>query len=217
MFEDVNKEKLENLSPEQLVAFTQTLETIKHDVDRALNVLSGVDVGKMSKNNSARRKASTMGSKTMEGDNQVIEGVFDGQQMIGPDGSKYSIPANYASKSKLVEGDMLKLTITPDGSFVFKQIGPIERDRLSGVLLQDEEGNYKVVASGMSYRIITASVTYFRGEPGDKAIILVPKNHQSTWAALENVIKGIANEDGLLESPEHFQMNSDDAHNILNI
>ena len=217
MFEDVNKEKLENLSPEQLVAFTQTLETIKHDVDRALNVLSGVDVGKISKSNSAQRKASTMGSQTMEGDNQVIEGVFDGQQMIGPDGQKYSVPANYASKSKLVEGDMLKLTVTPDGSFVFKQIGPIERDRLSGVLLQDEEGNYKVVADGMGYRIITASVTYFRGEPGDKAIILVPKNHQSTWAALENIIKGIANDDGLLEEPDHFQMSSDDAHGILNI
>ena len=217
MFEDVNKEKLENLSPEQLVAFTQTLETIKTDVDRALSVLSGVDVGKMSKNHSARRKASSVGSKTMEGDNQVIEGVFDGQQMIGPDGSKYAVPANYASKSKLVEGDMLKLTITPDGSFVFKQIGPIERDRLSGVLLQDEEENYKVVANGMSYRIITASVTYFRGEPGDKAIILVPKNHQSTWAALENVIKGIANEDGLLEEADHFQMEADDAHSILNI
>ena len=33
---------------------------------------------------------------------KIIEGVFDGQVMIGPDGKNYPVPANYASKSKLV-------------------------------------------------------------------------------------------------------------------
>ena len=46
---------------------------------------------------------------------KVIEGVFDGQTMVGPDGKNYPVPANYASKSKLVEGDILKLTIADDG------------------------------------------------------------------------------------------------------
>ena len=41
---------------------------------------------------------------------KVIEGIFDGQIMIGPDGKNYPVPANYASKSKLVEGDIMKLT-----------------------------------------------------------------------------------------------------------
>ena len=36
------------------------------------------------------------------------------QIMIGPDGKNYPVPANYASKSKLIEGDILKLTITPN-------------------------------------------------------------------------------------------------------
>ena len=36
---------------------------------------------------------------------KIIEGIFDGQIMIGPDGKNYPVPANYASKSKLVEGD----------------------------------------------------------------------------------------------------------------
>ena len=57
-------------------------------------------------------------------DGKIIEGVFDGQIMIGPDGKNYPVPANYASKSKLVEGDLMKLTITPDGKFLYKQIGP---------------------------------------------------------------------------------------------
>jgi len=38
--------------------------------------------------------------------------------------------------------------------------------------------------------VLTASVTYYKGEPGDEAIILVPKSTPSTWAALENVVKG---------------------------
>ena len=57
---------------------------------------------------------------------KVIEGIFDGQIMIGPDGKNYPVPANYASKSKLVEGDIMKLTITEDGKFMYKQIGPVE-------------------------------------------------------------------------------------------
>ncbi|MBP5656304.1 hypothetical protein J6X15_01825, partial [Candidatus Saccharibacteria bacterium] len=32
---------------------------------------------------------------------KIVEGVFDGQIMIGPDGKNYLVPANYASKSKL--------------------------------------------------------------------------------------------------------------------
>ena len=57
-------------------------------------------------------------SESPEG--KIIEGVFDGQIMIGPDGKNYPVPANYASKSKLVEGDILKLTIGESGKFLYK-------------------------------------------------------------------------------------------------
>ena len=41
----------------------------------------------------------------------VIEGVFNGKEMVGPDGKLHGMSPNYASKSKLVEGDILKLTV----------------------------------------------------------------------------------------------------------
>jgi hypothetical protein len=63
---------------------------------------------------------------------KVIEGVFDGQNMVGSDGKTYPVPANYASKSKLVQGDILKLTIADDGAFLYKQIGPIPRKQVVG-------------------------------------------------------------------------------------
>ncbi len=85
----------------------------------------------------------------LKSEGNVVEGVFDGQHMIDKDGKKYPVPANYASKSKLVEGDVLKLTIQPDGSFVFKQIGPVERKQLIGTLVYEND-EYKVVAGGTS-------------------------------------------------------------------
>ncbi|HNV97658.1 MAG TPA: hypothetical protein PKL13_05175 [bacterium] len=134
-------------------------------------------------------KAKSLGSETMQGNTKIIEGVFDGSQMIGPDGKRYSIPANYCSKSKLVEGDILKLTIKSDGSFVYKQIAPIERKRIKGVLSKDfTSGEFTIVADGRQYKVIKASVTYFRGEDGDEVIALVPKDGESVYCAVENII-----------------------------
>ena len=121
---------------------------------------------------------------------QVIEGVFDGQNMIGSDGKEYEVPANYASKSKLVEGDILKLTINPAGSFIFKQIKPIERQRMVGVVELDPQLKmYFAVAEGKKWQLLTASVTYFKGEPGDEVVFLIPVEDGSRWAAVENIIK----------------------------
>ena len=116
---------------------------------------------------------------------KVIEGVFDGQKFAGQDGKEYPVPANYASKSKLVEGDILKLTIADDGSFIYKQIGPIERKQIIGTLVQ-HDGAYFVEANGHEYRILLASVTYFRINIGDQVTIIVPAdNPDATWAAVE--------------------------------
>ncbi len=123
-----------------------------------------------------------------EGD-KVIEGVFDGQNMIGPEGKQYPVPANYASKSKLVEGDVLKLTIAEDGSFIYKQIGPVERRKVMGLLMQDEKGDYKVIADGKTYKVLLASLTYFKADAGDEVTIVLPQDIESEWAAVEHVIK----------------------------
>jgi hypothetical protein len=125
--------------------------------------------------------------RTSQGDisGKIVEGVFDGQVMIGPDGKNYPVPANYASKSKLVEGDILKLTIADDGSFIYKQIGPIERKQIIGTLVQ-HDGAYYVETNGREYRILLASVTYFRIKEGDQVTIVVPEdNPDAVWAAVE--------------------------------
>jgi len=124
-----------------------------------------------------------------EGGEKIIEGVFDGEAMIGPDGKRYSVSSNYASKSKLVEGDILKLSITNSGTFLYKQIGPIERARVIATVKKVGDNEFIAVKDSRSWRVLTASVTYFKGDDGDEVVIMVPKVGESRWAAVENVIK----------------------------
>ncbi|MDO8529558.1 MAG: hypothetical protein Q7S18_02735 [bacterium] len=127
--------------------------------------------------------------KEEETDGTVVEGTFDGQIMIGTDGKQYPVPANYASKSKLIEGDMLKLTITKEGSFIYKQIGPIERRHALGIVNQDESGNHNIIIEGKPYRVLLASITYFRAEPGDEVAVVMPRDIESDWVAIENILQ----------------------------
>lgn len=120
---------------------------------------------------------------------QIIEGRFDGKYMITESKATYEVPANYASKSKMVEGDVLKLTITQDGRQFYKQIGPVKRKSLMGELSQDPQGNWVVIADMIPYRILTASVTFHRARQGDKVVILVPEDAQARWGAVDTFLK----------------------------
>src|SRR3989344_3836768 len=175
---------MDNLSNLALIA--QMIESAEKNIQSAKQLLREMMGGKADFSNNFTKKAQVL--SVSEG-GKVIEGVFDGQNMIGPDGKQYPVPANYASKSKLVEGDVLKLTIADDGSFIYKQIGPVERTKVLGSLMADDKGEYKVVASGKPYKVLLASLTYFKAEPGDQVTIVLPKDKDANWGAVENVIK----------------------------
>ncbi len=135
---------------------------------------------------SAEEKAQDL---VVSEDARVIEGVFDGESMIGPDKQIYPVPANYASKSKLVEGDILKLKISENGTFLYKQIGPVDRKGVVGELIKDSGGSFYVKATKKKYRILLASVTYFQADEGDEITLMVPQSGDVEWGAVENVIK----------------------------
>ncbi len=129
----------------------------------------------------------TNGFISSTGDGKVIEGVFDGENMLGPDTKKYSVPPNYASKSKLVYGDKLKLIITDEGKFTFKQIGPVERSYTTGILIRDNN-QFRVAVGEKLYKVLPASVSYYRAEIGDQLAVIVPSDIESEWATIENII-----------------------------
>lgn len=118
---------------------------------------------------------------------RVIEGVFDGQNMIDKKGAIHPVPANYASKSKLIPGDVLKLTVTEEGKFLYKQIGPVERRTIIGPLVHNN-GQYQVLADGKAYNVLLASVTYFRAAVGDEVTLIIPIGEDAKWGAIEAVL-----------------------------
>lgn len=171
----------------KIVLIRQLVEAASNNLHTAMQLLKDLGAADIETKPAVKTAG---GVQRTEGGAVIIEGVFDGQNMVGPDGKLYSVPANYASKSKLVEGDLLKLTISPDGSFIYKQIGPVERERLVGVLTKDEQTDeFRVLVQGRFYRVLLASVTYFKASVGDEVVVLVPKGTPSSWAAVENVIK----------------------------
>lgn len=166
------------LNEKQIKTLRKLIETAEANLAGAKELMSSL-LGDAS-DDSEGHKAELAAGK-------VIEGEFDGQSMTGPDGKMYPVPANYASKSKLVQGDILKLTIADDGAFIYKQIGPVERRKLIGTL-KLTDGQYFVEAGGVDYKVLFASVTYFKAHPGDQITIVVPEAADSEWAAVEAVI-----------------------------
>lgn len=188
---EYRNDEVVSISKPKIVLIKKLLLNIKENNDHLIQLLSGlvgsedeesISIGQMSDGRFEPNKGET-------NESGIIEGVFDGENMIGPDGKRYSVPSNYASKSKMVEGDILKLTITANGTFIYKQIGPIERNRIIGKLEKNSDGNYAVLADNKKWRILTASITYFKGKHGDEVVVLVPKTGESKWAAMENVVK----------------------------
>ena len=177
--EEKNKDSQKDVK--KIAAIREMISNAQRTIESAKAMLAQIE------GTSGKKPARVIPASTEEG--EIVEGVFDGQVMIGTDGKQYPVPANYASKSKLVEGDMLKLTITPDGSFIYKQIGPAERKTLIGIVSQDDLGNYVIIAGGKAYRVLLASITYFKAEPGDEVALIVPRDSEAVWGAIENVIK----------------------------
>ena len=120
-------------------------------------------------------------------DSKIVEWVFSWSEMFWADKGKYPVPVNYASKSKLVQWDKLKLTILENWKMLYKQIEPIERETKVWLLTKDK-WNFQVVADGVSYNVLTAAVTHFKWEVWDSLTILVPKWKDATFAAIEAVI-----------------------------
>jgi len=169
-----NKNENEEVSQEDLIEIRQMLDSIENQIQ---------SIKKQFFSKYYENQAQSLSSI----EQNIVEGVFDGEQIIGKDLKKYPVPANYASKSKLVAGDVLKLTISPDGGFLFKQIGPVKRKKVIGSLTQSGD-IYYVDCKGKHYRVLNASITYFKANPGDKLTLLIPEEQESNWAAVENKI-----------------------------
>jgi hypothetical protein len=113
--------------------------------------------------------------------------VFNGKDMLGSDKKTYPVPANYASKSKIVEGSKLKVTIKADGSFQYKIIDEVDYESTTGTLIRDGD-HFVVISQSGIYQVIPASVTYIQARVGDRVSIRIPKDIKATYAAIDTIV-----------------------------
>jgi hypothetical protein len=131
---------------------------------------------------------------------EVVEGFFDGENMIGDNGQIYTVPPNYASKTQLVIGDRMKWILTKDRE-VYKLILAAPRERVTGTFAIEGE-HYVVLVDKhpTPIKILKASATYAIKNlgliQGDEVAITIPKDTTPTWGAFNTVLKGQPEEQG---------------------
>jgi len=172
---EITKEGKKSLSDKDFIKINKLILSIEENLTKLKSIVN------VNKTESVAYGIDTKSAK------DYIEGVFNGRFMIDETGKEYLLPENYASKSKLVAGDILKLVVAPNGTFVFKQIKPVPRVSKVGVLSY-ASGNYNVTSEDKKYNVLKASVTYYKAKPGDKITIILPEGKTTDWAAVENKI-----------------------------
>lgn len=179
------------------IAVRQLLTRLRHEIDAALASLDGGQpTVEFTHYAPTPHPATTYPGHY--GSEKVVEGIFNGDAFLGRDGQEYAVPPNYASKSKLVTGDVMKLNITQSGAFIYKQTGPkVERQRVVGTLNFDEATKkWTVLVDGHGYKVLSASISFHRGQPGDEVAILIPVDQPCEWGAVDNVVhRGVTDTD----------------------
>jgi len=118
---------------------------------------------------------------------KIVEWVFTWIDMLDCENNRYPVPVNYASKSKLVQWDKLKLIISLNWQMTYKQISPIERETQVW-LLTKEQWKYQVISNWEAYDVLTAAVTHFKWEIWDKVLIILPTWKNASFAAIDNIL-----------------------------
>ena len=150
---------------------------------KLLNTLIGDDFSEQDEMSGASSDASIYTS----GELTIVEWVFTGESMLGPDGSTYPVPQNYASKSLLVQGSKLKAMIEPTWKIKYKIIDEIPFETKIGIITKNWE-KYQINTDEKSYNVLMAAITFHKCEIGDTVSIRIPEWKNATYAVIESII-----------------------------
>lgn len=168
-----------------LQALQELISTAERSLHHAKNLMSQIAGKKPTETTDEPNMTGLHAYK--DGKAKVIEGIFTGKDMLGVDKKVYPVPANYASKSKIVEGSKLKMTIKADGSYQYKIIDEIDFDTSTGTLIKDAE-HFMVISQQGIYQVLPASVTYLQAHVGDRVSIRIPRDIKATYATIDTLV-----------------------------
>lgn len=136
-----------------------------------------------------RKEVQQMSEENKSIDYTQLEGItgkYDGFSMICDDGTRYEVPQNYAAKTKIVYGDVLKL-IEQDGKKLFKQVVKVDRIKVDGILTK-KEGEWYLLTDRGSYRVSGIAADFQRAQLNSEATAFLPQdNLNAPFATLDKV------------------------------
>jgi hypothetical protein len=191
------------MSSKKINNILSILEIAENNLKTAKNLLQQINDEKGLKTNGqtvAQPQVKTPVNPEEDRAMEVVEGYFDGENMVGDNGQIYSVPQNYASKTQLVIGDRMKWILTNERE-IYKLIQPAPRERVVGTF-SIEGDNYVCLVDEFSQpvKILKASATFamknFNLQVGDEIAIIIPKNSTPLWGAFSSVVKQTVNENG---------------------
>lgn len=181
------------MSGKKLDSILNLIEIAENNLKTVKSLLAELNTDKGLKITTSEYKTPTLRSTEEISALEVVEGHFDGENMIGDNGKTYPVPQNYASKTQLVVGDRMKWILTTERES-FKLIQPAQRERVTGTFAIEGEHFVALVDKyPVSIKILKASATYAMKQlglkPGDEVAIYIPKDTTPTWGAFINVVK----------------------------
>lgn len=181
------------MSGKKLDSILNLIEIAENNLKTVKSLLAELNTDKSLKITTSEYKTPTLRSTEEISALEVVEGHFDGENMIGDNGKTYPVPQNYASKTQLVVGDRMKWILTAERES-FKLIQPAQRERVTGTFAIEGEHFVALVDKySVSIKILKASATYAMKQlglkPGDEVAIYIPKDTTPTWGAFINVVK----------------------------
>lgn len=117
-----------------------------------------------------------------------IEGKFDGKYLVTSEGERIEVPANYASKSRIVYGDTLKM-YEENGRKMFKQLIKLPRRKVLAVLSK-KEGKFYALSEFGDHEISSTSVEHNNLSVGDQIQIILPEeNLKAPFTTLDKTLQ----------------------------
>ncbi len=186
----------ESKKQEQLKWITDLLEKIETDIKRAKLFLEKIseweEIDFQNNFEDLKKNASNLLNYEEEDEVKVIEWIYDGYFMVWSNDKNYPVPTNYASKTKLIPWDVLKLKIMKNWQLIYKVISQAQRKFIKATLSKTDDEKYTALTDeGKTYYLNHAAVTYFKAKPGDELSIIINEEEESNYAAIEALISSV--------------------------
>lgn len=179
----------------------QSVENIKKELDNLVRLVENGSTG----------TATGAANQVAQSSDEVIgTGQYDGFYVTTEDGQKHEVPPTYASKSRVVFGDTLKILKNGDRVY-FEHLNKVPRKELSGILTK-KEGSWHFLSHSGVYKVLDVAVEYYKGKELDEAIALVPEdNLEAPFAALDKVDNNVSEKPANTQPPAKSEFKQSDS------